>query len=61
MAKVNIEKSLHERVKKVAASEGYSSVDEFIAHAIENELTRSDANAAEEQVAGQLRGLGYIE
>jgi len=61
MTKVNIEKGLYERAKKVATSEGYSSVDEFIAHAIENELKRSDTDAAEEQVAGQLRGLGYIE
>jgi hypothetical protein len=61
MVKVNIENGLHERIKTVAAIEGYSSLDEFISHAIENELKRLDANAAEEQVANQLRGLGYIE
>jgi hypothetical protein len=61
MAKVNIENSLYERAKNVAASEGYSSVEEYIAHAIENELTRSEADVAEEQVTEQLRGLGYLE
>jgi hypothetical protein len=61
MAKVNVEKGLYERATKVAASEGYSSVDEFIAHAIENALKRSETDRAEKQVADQLRGLGYIE
>jgi len=61
MPKVTIEKALYERAAKVAASEGYSSVDEFIAHAIEDALKRSDADRAERQVADQLRGLGYIE
>jgi hypothetical protein len=61
MAKVTIDRGLLDRAKNVAASEGYSSVDEFVAHAIENELKRSEAEAAEEQVADQLRGLGYIE
>jgi len=61
MTKVNLETDLYQRAKKVAVSQGYSSVDEFITHAIENELKRSDADSAEEHVAGQLRGLGYIE
>ena len=61
MPKVNIENVLHDRAKKAAAAEGYSSVEEFIAHAIENELKRVDVDVAEEQVADQLRGLGYIE
>jgi metal-responsive CopG/Arc/MetJ family transcriptional regulator len=61
MVKVSIENNLHERAKKVAAAEGYSSVDEFITHAIEAALKRSEADAAESQVTDQLRGLGYIE
>ena len=61
MAKVTIDRGLYDRAKQVAAAEGYSSVEEFVAHAIEAELKRSDADAAEDQVANQLRGLGYIE
>jgi hypothetical protein len=61
MAKVSIERVLYDRAKKAAASEGYSTVEEFIAHAIENALKKSDVDAAEKQVADQLRGLGYIE
>ncbi|MBN2292299.1 MAG: hypothetical protein JXM70_07735 [Pirellulales bacterium] len=59
--KIQIDSSLYERATKASATAGYSSVDEFIAHAIERELKRLDAEDAEQQVADQLRGLGYIE
>jgi len=61
MVKVNIEQALYSRAKKAAKSAGYSSLDEFIAHAVETELQRSETEVAEEQVANQLRGLGYLE
>jgi len=60
MSKIKIDPNLFERAKQAAASAGYSSVDEFIAHAIENELKRI-GEEAEQQVADQLRGLGYLE
>ena len=61
MEKVKIESGLFERAKRVAATAGYSSVEEFIAHCIEKELKRLETDDAEGQVADQLRGLGYIE
>jgi hypothetical protein len=61
MSKIKIDPNLYARAERAAAAEGYSSVDEYIAHAIENELKRSQVDAAEQQVADQLRGLGYIE
>ena len=61
MEKVKIESGLFERAKRVAATAGYSSVEEFIAHCIENELKKLRVDEAESQVADQLRGLGYIE
>jgi hypothetical protein len=61
MAKVKIETHLYERVQKVAAAAGYSSVEELIAHTLEEMLKQVDIDAAEEQVTDQLRGLGYIE
>jgi hypothetical protein len=61
MAKISIKDSLHERAKQAAVQEGYSSVEEFIEHALENELKRVEIEDAEQQVADQLRGLGYIE
>ena len=59
--KVKIDASLYERAVKAAEAAGYSSVDELIARAIENEIKRLKVEDAEQQVADQLRGLGYIE
>ncbi len=61
MAKINLDTSLYDRAKQAAQTAGYSSVDEFVAHCIENELKKLKLDEAEKQVADQLRGLGYIE
>ncbi len=61
MPKINLDTGLYDRAKNAATAVGYSSVDEFVAHAVENELQRLKVEEAEGQVADQLRGLGYIE
>jgi hypothetical protein len=61
MFKIKLDPGLYERAKGAAQTAGYSSVDEFIAHCIENELKKHAPDDAENQVADQLRGLGYIE
>jgi hypothetical protein len=61
MSKIKLDDSLYERAQRAASTAGYSSVDEFIAHCIENELAKLKVEEAESQVADQLRGLGYIE
>lgn len=61
MAKIKIDSSLFERAERAAEAAGYSSVEEFIVHCIENELRKCEAEEAEKQVADQLRGLGYVE
>jgi hypothetical protein len=61
MSRIQIDPALYERARQAAAQAGYSSVDELIATAIENELKRLGEEAAEQQVADQLRGLGYLE
>ena len=61
MSKVAIDPSLYERAKKAAEGAGYSSVDEFISHCIENEIKRMKVETAESQVTDQLRGLGYLK
>ncbi len=65
-ANVKLDKQLLERVKKYADAAGYSSVDEFITHAIEKELTsldeaKGDGQETDPAVLERLRGLGYIE
>ncbi len=63
MAKIKIDSSLLQRAKRAAEVAGYSSVEEFVTHSIENELQKheEEEKEAEKQVADQLRGLGYIE
>jgi hypothetical protein len=61
MRKFNIDPGLYDRAKKAADAAGYSSVEEFVAHCVENELKRLEVDEAEEKVSNQLRGLGYIE
>jgi hypothetical protein len=61
MAKIQIDSGLYDRAKRAAEAAGYSSVEEYIAHCIENELKKSSVDQSESQVADQLRGLGYIE
>ncbi len=59
--KINLDAALYDRAKAAAETCGYSGVEEFIAHAIENELKRLKIVDAEQQVTDQLRGLGYVE
>jgi hypothetical protein len=61
MAKIKVDDGLYDRAKRASDGAGYSSVEEFIAHCIENELTKLKSDEAESQVSDQLRGLGYIQ
>ena len=62
-SKVKLDKDLIERSKKYAEEAGYSSLEEFITHAVEKELRSAGGSQAEddEQVTKRLKGLGYIE
>lgn len=59
--KIKLDDNLLARAREASVAAGYSSLEEFVAHAIENELKRMKVDEAEQQVADQLRGLGYIE
>ena len=62
MAKIKIDSKLYDRVKKAAESAGYSSVEEFVTHIIEREVSQLEGSSeGDDAVADQLRGLGYIE
>jgi metal-responsive CopG/Arc/MetJ family transcriptional regulator len=60
MAKVKIDKGLFEKVKKLSEVAGYSSVDEFVAHALEKEIANLEESDSEEEIKKKLEGLGYI-
>lgn len=60
MPKIKIDKNLYERVKKISELAGYSSVDEFIIHALEKELAKLEGADSDEEIKKRLQGLGYI-
>ena len=59
-SKITLDKDLLARVKKFADIAGYSSVEEFISHALEKELAVLEEADTEEEVKKKLQGLGYI-
>ncbi len=58
--KVKLDKDLLEKVKKFSELAGYSSVEEFITHCLEKEISKLEESANEEEVKKKLKGLGYI-
>jgi metal-responsive CopG/Arc/MetJ family transcriptional regulator len=60
-ASVKLSKALCERARVAAEAAGYSSLEEFIEHAIEKELANIEEAEGKEEVLRRLKGLGYIE
>jgi metal-responsive CopG/Arc/MetJ family transcriptional regulator len=60
MEKVKLDKDLLDKVKKYAELAGYSSVEEFITHCLEKEISKLEESDSEEEVKKKLKGLGYI-
>jgi len=58
--KIKLDKDLFERVKTYAQVAGYSSVDEFVQHLLERELSSLEGAESEEEIRKRLQGLGYI-
>ena len=64
--RLKIEGELLEKARKCAEASGYSSLDEFLLHTIEKEVTRllgagEGSPQTAEEVKKRLQGLGYIE
>ena len=60
MPKIKIDNDLLKKAKEYAAKAGYSSVEEFVSHVIEKEISKLDESESEEEVKKRLQGLGYI-
>lgn len=59
--KIKIDKDLLVKVKKYSAMAGYSSVEEFVTHALEKEIAKlEEGGASEDEIKKRLKGLGYI-
>jgi metal-responsive CopG/Arc/MetJ family transcriptional regulator len=59
-SKVKLDKDLLARVKRYSDIAGYSSVQEFITHALEKELAHLEEADSEDEIRKRLQGLGYI-
>ena len=58
--KVKLDKGLLEKAARYASLAGYSSVDEFIGHALEKEIAKLEGADSEDEIKKRLKGLGYI-
>jgi len=58
--RIKLEPELYARAKRHAESAGYASLEEFVAHALEKEMSRSREDDPEELVRRRLHGLGYL-
>ena len=63
---IKLDKHLCERARAVADAAGYSSLEEFIAHLIEQRIADIETDPAaaagiSPEMLRRLKGLGYIE
>ena len=58
---VKLNRSLCERARQVVERVGYSSLEEFIEHALEKDLSRLEESESKEDLLKKLKGLGYLE
>jgi metal-responsive CopG/Arc/MetJ family transcriptional regulator len=59
-SRVKIDKGLLKKIKMYARIAGYSSPEEFIAHALEKEIAQLEEAESEDEIKKKLQGLGYI-
>ncbi len=59
-SKIKIDKDLLEKVKRYSRIAGYSSVEEFITHALEKEIAKLEEADSDDEIKKRLKGLGYI-
>jgi metal-responsive CopG/Arc/MetJ family transcriptional regulator len=59
-SRVKLDKALVAKVKRYADLAGYSSVEEFITHALEKEIAQLEEAESEQELKNKLKGLGYI-
>lgn len=58
--KVKLDAALLAKVRRYADLAGYSSVEEFITHALEKEIAQMEQADSEDEIKKRLKGLGYI-
>ena len=59
--KIELDQALWVRVQEHVRAVGYSSPGEFVQHAIERELVKTEAGETAKSAAGKIRGIGYLD
>ncbi len=59
-SRIKLDKELLVKLRRYAALAGYSSVEEFVTHALEKEIAKLEGADSREEIEKRLRGLGYI-
>ncbi|NOS99111.1 MAG: hypothetical protein HOP29_00605 [Phycisphaerales bacterium] len=59
--KIKIDSHLHDRVRAASEAAGYASVEEFVMHVLEKEVSRLAEAGDDAGVIDRLKGLGYLE
>lgn len=59
-SKVRLDKDLVNRLRRISDTAGYATVEEFITHILEKELTNFEGSDSDADIEAKLRGLGYI-
>ena len=59
-SRVKLDKGLLKKIRMYAKIAGYSSVEEFITHALEKEIAQLEEAESEDEIKKKLQGLGYI-
>ena len=59
-SKIKIDKALLDKASRHAKVSGYSTVEEFINHIVEKEISRFEVADSDEEIKKRLKGLGYI-
>jgi hypothetical protein len=61
--KIKIDRELYAKLKELAGERGYSSVEEYVTHILEREISRGGGGGGpqdEEEIKKKLEGLGYL-
>lgn len=58
---LKLNKTLCERARRAAHAAGYSSLEEFVEHALEKELANHEESLSKDDLVRKLKGLGYLE
>lgn len=59
-SRVKLDRGLLKKIRMYARIAGYSSVEEFITHALEKEIAQLEEAESEDEIRKKLQGLGYI-